>query len=264
MGSGFDPDVLATATFRAVHARVAQQPRIADVPRVTSPAELDALAAAGYPAVQRFDVASRDELMAVLRRHGDLTLTVRTGAYARPHDYVHDRRIVSMSLDRYLAGLERGPDGYAGNQQITVDLASQLGAGVPSCAPSAALEPPAMWLGPAGTVTPLHKDSSDNVAMQLFGVKAWTLFPVRDAPHLQLERVSSAPGFSDFAVSRIDLRHDAVPANTGPLRVEVSAGELLYIPAGWSHFVENVTASLMVNYWIDPLRAGPRALRTTP
>ena len=36
-----------------------------------------------------------------------------------------------------------------------------------------------------------------------------------------------------------------------PLTFELGKGEMLYLPAGWSHFVETVEPSLMINFWMS-------------
>jgi oxalate decarboxylase/phosphoglucose isomerase-like protein (cupin superfamily) len=43
---------------------------------------------------------------------------------------------------------------------------------------------------------------------------------------------------------------------THPVQFVMKPGEVLYLPRGWTHFVENLTPSLMVNTW----RRGPAAI----
>jgi len=116
-----------------------------------------------------------------------------------------------------------------------------------------ALEQPAFWLGVTGSVTPLHKDSTDNFAFQVCGTKRWILFPVRDIPFLYMERPLQ---HTDFATSQVEPKNpqlDRYPlySNARSIVIDVNAGEMLYLPAGWAHHVENQTTSLMVNYWMS-------------
>ena len=48
--------------------------------------------------------------------------------------------------------------------------------------------------------------------------------------------------------------------------VTLNPGEILYLPARWSHFVLNLEISVMVNFWHEPskynlLRARGKSLR---
>ena len=40
--------------------------------------------------------------------------------------------------------------------------------------------------------------------------------------------------------------------------VDIAPGEILYMPAGWFHHVENADPTIMVNFWT---RGGPAILR---
>lgn len=102
-------------------------------------------------------------------------------------------------------------------------------------------------------MTPLHKDSTDNFAYQVCDSKRWTIFPVRDVPFLSLTRLLE---HSDYATSCIDPRNVQLPEypeykQAQPIEFELHAGEMLYLPAGWSHQVENMSMSMMVYYWMS-------------
>ena len=43
---------------------------------------------------------------------------------------------------------------------------------------------------------------------------------------------------------------------TQPVQFVMGPGEVLYLPRGWTHFVENLTPSLMLNVW----RRGPAGI----
>lgn len=53
-----------------------------------------------------------------------------------------------------------------------------------------------------------------------------------------------------------DLEKFPLYAKATPITFTMNEGEVLYLPRGWAHFVENVTPALMINTW----RIGPPAI----
>lgn len=51
----------------------------------------------------------------------------------------------------------------------------------------------------------------------------------------------------------VDLQRYPLYARTVPITFTMKPGEVLYLPRGWTHTVENVTPALMINTW----RYGP-------
>jgi hypothetical protein len=190
---------------------------------------------------------------------GHTIVKVRYGDYADPESYpLSKRKLKEISISGYIATLtqqaQQSLPPYAGNFPLPASFLTTLGAGVPPYYPADKFEPPTVWLGAAGCVTPLHRDSTDNFAIHLLGTKRWTIFPPQDAPYLYM--TTSGPPKRDFATSAVDLRdpdHEAYPLfkNAKAITFEVNAGETLYLPMGWAHYVENVSLSLMVNYWLS-------------
>jgi hypothetical protein len=117
--------------------------------------------------------------------------------------------------------------------------------------------PPRFWLGPAGTVTPLHCDYDDNIFAQIWGTKRIFLSPPHHDEFLYPREANAilfgspvdpeAPDFEKFPLARQALM----------IEVIVNPGDLLYVPAGWYHQVRALTFSLSSNRWA---RALPFAL----
>ena len=54
-------------------------------------------------------------------------------------------------------------------------------------------------------------------------------------------------------VGQVNLEIYPLYAKATPVTFMMYSGEVLYLPRGWTHMVENVTPSLMINTW----RYGP-------
>jgi hypothetical protein len=87
-----------------------------------------------------------------------------------------------------------------------------------------------MWFGPGGTITPLHHDDRNNVIVQIMGSKQVRLYPAACAPLMAQVRswfAGSDPG-----------------SNAPEIRVTLTAGDALFIPAGWWHALEAEAISI--------------------
>jgi lysine-specific demethylase 8 len=126
-----------------------------------------------------------------------------------------------------------------------------------------------VWIGPEGTVTPLHYDVQRNVLTQIIGRKRVVLISPRHFTDLypyssfsrmpQHSRVSNydAPDLAAFP------RFRDVPA----VELVLEPGQMLYIPPMWWHFVTSLDPSVSINAWwpgplrdVLSLRAGRHAL----
>lgn len=113
-------------------------------------------------------------------------------------------------------------------------------------------------IGAAGTFTQGHFDSKDNFAYHVLGEKRWTIFSPLDYQHLYYTRGRGSLEWS-AALSRWgepDLTRYPSYAEATPISFTVMPGEVLYLPRGWTHKVENVAPSLMINVW----RYGPAGI----
>lgn len=93
---------------------------------------------------------------------------------------------------------------------------------------------------------------------QLIGQKRWTIFPPRDYKHLYYHKEKGSLEWSAVLaqVGQPDLEKYPMFQKTHPVSFVMNPGEVLYLPRGWTHFVENVTPSLMLNTW----RRGPAGI----
>ncbi|CAM9198168.1 unnamed protein product [Choristocarpus tenellus] len=103
------------------------------------------------------------------------------------------------------------------------------------------------WLGSEGSHTPLHHDTYGvNLVAQLHGTKRWTLYPPGDTDSLYPTRV---PYEESSVFSQVDVRKPDLTRQAGPMVITLTAGDALYVPKHWWHFVEAEETSLSVNVW---------------
>lgn len=97
-----------------------------------------------------------------------------------------------------------------------------------------------LWIGPAGTHTPLHHDSDNSMFCQVMGRKRFRLAPPESLALLDRSR---------GVYSHWDPRTDDQLAQ-GPvtlIELTLGPGEALFIPAGWWHQVDALDPSISVS-----------------
>jgi hypothetical protein len=99
------------------------------------------------------------------------------------------------------------------------------------------------WLGPAGTVTPLHYDTTNIFLAQVVGHKRVRLISPEQTP-LMYNRVGV---FSDVDYERPNLGQFPMFSHVTATDFLLNPGEVLFIPINWWHHVRSVTPSVSVS-----------------
>jgi lysine-specific demethylase 8 len=107
-----------------------------------------------------------------------------------------------------------------------------------------------VWLGKAGTVTPMHRDVPHNLHVHLTGRKRWLLFSPRENRHVYPRGLlSSMPNFAEVDPERPDYgRHPRFREARG-LGATLEPGETLFIPHGWWHHTRSLEDATSMNFW---------------
>jgi len=109
------------------------------------------------------------------------------------------------------------------------------------------------FIGAKGTQTPLHAEPFENLFVQVYGVKRWTLIHSRFDAALKPAMVRSPYFWTEFDPDAPD--HTAYPATPylDMYQVDVEPGDVLYNPASCWHKVTNQSATIGIGCkWISP------------
>lgn len=249
------------AMREAIRQAARALPAITEVPRVgpISSAAFRARAGEGLPflitgVAQRWPLF--DFTLQQLRaRFGAVPVRARVGDYVGTA-FAADRAMRDMSMGAYLDLVAEDAVGlppYLGNLELR-----ELNAMCHWPAYFEKMGPPRFWIGPAGTVTPLHCDYDDNVFAQLWGTKRIFLAPPHHDAFLYPREANAILFGSPFDPESPDYDRFPLARQAAMVEVGVAPGEMLYVPAGWYHQVRALTFSLSCNRWA---RAQPLALR---
>ncbi len=101
-----------------------------------------------------------------------------------------------------------------------------------------------LWFGPAGTVTPLHHDTSNILMAQVIGRKRYRLIPPT-----QWQSVYNSEGvYSDVDCETPDFNRYPRFRDARMIDVVVAPGEVLFVPVGWWHHVRALDVSMTVSF----------------
>ncbi len=101
-----------------------------------------------------------------------------------------------------------------------------------------------LWLGPAGTFTPLHHDLTNNLMAQVIGRKRIKLAPSWDIPLMQNHKhvYSQIDGRTRPAAPEAPFHEPQI------LELVLNPGEILFLPVGSVHCVEGLDITLTVSF----------------
>jgi hypothetical protein len=106
-----------------------------------------------------------------------------------------------------------------------------------------------VWLGKAGTVTPVHRDVPHNLHVHLTGRKRWLLFPPGQSGMYPCGFFSGMPNFAQVDPEQPD--YDRYPRFRGvtAFAATLGSGDTLFIPHGWWHHTRTLDNAVAMNFW---------------
>jgi len=164
----------------------------------------------------------------------------------------HRRQAPFDEFIRLIARPGAGNDAYltAYNSSRNTEALAVLGADVrPLGKFLAAAETPLgmMWIGPAGTVTSLHHDLTNNLIAQVRGRKRLKVLPAADVGRLYNDRHVFSQ-IADIEDPALDLQKYSRLVGASLYDVVLAPGEMIYLPVGWWHQVTSLDFSVTMTY----------------
>lgn len=101
-----------------------------------------------------------------------------------------------------------------------------------------------LWMGPSGTVTPLHYDEHSILFTQIHGRKRFRLVPSFDRDYVYPHHTY----YSDVDPDDVDLDRHPLFARASLMDLEVGPGDGLFIPAGWWHWAKSLSVSISATF----------------
>lgn len=104
-----------------------------------------------------------------------------------------------------------------------------------------------IWIGPAGTVTSLHHDLTNNLIAQLVGKKQLKILPASEIGRVYNHKhvFSEIPDLDDPALDRARF---ARLKGARLYEVTLNPGEIIFMPIGWWHQVKALDFSVTLTY----------------
>lgn len=246
--------------LRTIERQRLLAPGTESIPRVRAPSSAEFLRhfyAASRPvviegAIEAWPAMKRWTPAYLAERVGDAEIEYQGGRDGDPAFELHkDRHTRRMPFRRFIDAITR--PGAANDAYLTAyNSAANTAALAPLQADLGRLDryltdaPGMLWIGPAGTFTPIHFDLTNNLLVQVAGAKRLQLFPPSEAGRLAHHRHVFSDVHDIEEPARLERYPDAREAQR--FEVVLGPGDCLFIPVGWFHQVRSLSFSAMLTY----------------
>ena len=201
-----------------------------------------------WPAMQRWSLPE------FKRRYGALTVQVQAGRESDTDFEVNKaahRRDTNFAsfIDRILTSGTTNDEYLTANNELLRrpefnGLLDEVGPLPDFCDPSALRNSAYLWVGPAGTRTPLHHDTVMLLHTQIVGRKRWRFVSPLSSPSLY----NDFDVYSPVDFDALDLERFPDAARVRVLDVVVEPGESVFLPLGWWHQVSSLDKCISLSF----------------
>lgn len=181
---------------------------------------------------------------------GARTVPIEVGARYTDHEWSQELMTLDSYLSRFVSSQSEGPPGYLAQHQL-LDQIPELMADIKIpdyCALGDDKPRVHAWIGPRGTVSPLHHDPEHNILAQVVGYKYVRLYTEEQTALLYPHE---DPLLSN--TSRIDVEGDTTSfpdfAEASYADLILGPGDSVYIPPRCWHYVRSLSVSFSVSFW---------------
>ncbi|XP_013117771.2 bifunctional peptidase and arginyl-hydroxylase JMJD5 isoform X1 [Stomoxys calcitrans] len=105
------------------------------------------------------------------------------------------------------------------------------------------------WLGPKGTVSPMHYDPKHNILCQVFGSKRIILASPQDTEYLYPHESEFLSNTSQINAAALNMDEYPLLSRAKFYHLKLQPGDCLYLPPKWWHYVESESPSFSVSFW---------------
>lgn len=105
------------------------------------------------------------------------------------------------------------------------------------------------WLGPKGTVSPLHYDPKNNLLTQIFGTKQVILFSPLDTANVYPFEDVLLQNTSQINPLDVNIEKYPLFKHCSMYKCLLKPGKMLYMPPKWWHYVTALDKSFSVSFW---------------
>lgn len=106
------------------------------------------------------------------------------------------------------------------------------------------------WIGPKNTISTMHTDNKHNLLCQVMGEKLIILASPNDSNNLYSYE-GLLNNTSQVDPENLNFTEFPLCKKVKFFKLILKAGEILYLPKMWFHYVRSLSPSISISFWFD-------------